>query len=65
MKNALCADDGTCQNNASPQPVPRISGTTLEIRTEYYSHRVNVPKSPGYDEIQAKYEPPYAIHVFR
>jgi len=62
--NGLCPD-GVCPPPYNAKPFPRITGASIDIRTEYYSHRVSMPKLPGFQWIADNYEPPYAIHVFR
>jgi hypothetical protein len=60
--NSLCDRDG-CPGQYRPKPTPRISGSTIDIRTELYSHAVHLPKGSGYDELRKHHTPPYAIHV--
>eukprot|EP00929_Paragymnodinium_shiwhaense_P058370 TRINITY_DN29219_c0_g1_i1.p1 TRINITY_DN29219_c0_g1~~TRINITY_DN29219_c0_g1_i1.p1 ORF type:complete len:626 (-),score=142.50 TRINITY_DN29219_c0_g1_i1:123-2000(-) len=62
--NDLCVD-GVCPDGVYLQPVPRMAGAQIDIRTEYYNKKVAMPKGKFYDHIKLHYEPPYAIHVLR
>ena len=62
--NALCAN-GTCPEPYRLKPSRRTSGLIIDVETNYYSHKVNMPDGPGYAEIKRDGEPPYSVHVFR
>mmetsp|Transcript_6990 Transcript_6990/g.14899 ORF Transcript_6990/g.14899 Transcript_6990/m.14899 type:complete len:667 (-) Transcript_6990:48-2048(-) len=60
--NSACSN-GVCTGDYMPKPTPRLSGTVFNLRTEFYSHKVTMPKGEGYDYITAQYDPPYAVHI--
>lgn len=62
--NSICTD-GVCEGAHQPKPTPRMSGMSLDVRTEYFDSRVVMPREPGYQWVADRYEPPYAIHVLR
>eukprot|EP00747_Dinoflagellata_sp_TGD_P183951 gnl/TRDRNA2_/TRDRNA2_39198_c0_seq1.p1 gnl/TRDRNA2_/TRDRNA2_39198_c0~~gnl/TRDRNA2_/TRDRNA2_39198_c0_seq1.p1 ORF type:complete len:631 (-),score=68.89 gnl/TRDRNA2_/TRDRNA2_39198_c0_seq1:30-1922(-) len=63
--NGLCPEGKACPEPYEMKPVPRVSGIQLSLQTEYYNDKLTMPKGPPYDHIKDKYEPPYAIHMFR
>eukprot|EP00747_Dinoflagellata_sp_TGD_P203779 gnl/TRDRNA2_/TRDRNA2_77418_c0_seq1.p1 gnl/TRDRNA2_/TRDRNA2_77418_c0~~gnl/TRDRNA2_/TRDRNA2_77418_c0_seq1.p1 ORF type:complete len:565 (-),score=109.55 gnl/TRDRNA2_/TRDRNA2_77418_c0_seq1:63-1757(-) len=64
--NSLCKDE-TCEEPYKLKPVPRITGARIDLRTEFYSHKLTTPKEkgPAFEYIVDNYEPPYAIHVLK
>merc|ERR1719253_2209978 len=65
--NSLCPE-GICPDPFQPKPVPRVSGTTVEVRTEYYNNPLDLPKDiRGYDKIKDMLPngvEAFSIHVF-
>lgn len=64
-QNSLCPDEGEpCPAPYQPKPTPRVSGMMIDVRTEYYSHKLTMPLGGMYDFIKENHEPPYAVHIF-
>ena len=61
--NKLC-EGGVCPDGIALTPYLRVSGAVVDLVTEVYSHKRTMPSSAGYDYIKARFEPPYAIHIW-